>query len=97
MSRNSGRLTRLRKRAPDLQALLDAVEAQRPDLIFIDTLAVAFGSFDENSAEPMNQIVRVARAFTTWGAAVDPPRSFPRTIRASSLTRCRRSRAQAGA
>lgn len=58
------------KRAPDLQALLDAVEAQRPDLIFIDTLAVAFGSFDENSAEPMNQIVRIARALTTWGAAV---------------------------
>ena len=58
------------KRAPDLQALLDAVEAQRPDLIFIDTLAVAFGSFDENSAEPMSQIVRIARALTTWGAAV---------------------------
>lgn len=58
------------KRAPDLQALLDAVEAQRPDLIFIDTLAVAFGSFDENSAEPMNQIVRIARALATRGAAV---------------------------
>ena len=50
------------KRAPDLQALLDAVQAQRPALIFIDTLAIAFGSFEENSAEAMNQIVRIARA-----------------------------------
>lgn len=58
------------KRAPDLQALLDAAKAQRPALIFIDTLAIAFGSFEENSAEAMNQIVRIARALTTWGAAV---------------------------
>lgn len=70
-----GNVTRLlpaagETRAPDLDALLDAVKAQRPDLIFIDTLAVAFGSFDENSAEPMNQIVRIARALTAWGAAV---------------------------
>lgn len=58
------------KRAPDLQALLDAVQTQRPALIFIDTLAIAFGSFEENSAEAMNQIVRIARALTTWGATV---------------------------
>ncbi|MCJ7872814.1 AAA family ATPase [Phaeobacter sp. J2-8] len=65
------------KRAPDLQALLDAVEAQRPDLIFIDTLAVAFGSFDENSAEPMNQIVRIARALSTWGVTCPPRNPSP--------------------
>ena len=58
------------KRAPDLQVLLDAAKAQRPALIFIDTLAIAFGSLEENSAEAMNQIVRIARALTTWGAAV---------------------------
>jgi len=59
-----------RKDSPDLKALRRAVKDQRPSLIVIDTLAMAFPGMDENSAEGMGRVVAVARALTKWGAAV---------------------------
>lgn len=58
------------KTAPDLLALVDAVKAERPALIFIDTLAMAFPGQEENSAEAMGRVVAVSRLLTRWGAAV---------------------------
>jgi hypothetical protein len=57
-------------RAPDLLALVEAVKAERPALIFIDTLAMAFPGLEENSAEAMGRVVAVSRLLTRWGAAV---------------------------
>lgn len=56
--------------SPHLAALLAAVEAQRPALVFIDTLAMAFPGLEENSAEGMGRVVAAARSLTAWGAAV---------------------------
>jgi len=52
------------------QALRKAVKEQRPALIVIDTLALAFPGLEENSAEGMGRVVAVTRALTKWGAAV---------------------------
>ena len=60
----------LSQESPDLVALLEAVKAQRPALIVIDTLAMAFPGLEENSAEAMGRVVSVARKLTKWGAAV---------------------------
>jgi KaiC/GvpD/RAD55 family RecA-like ATPase len=57
-------------RAPDLLALVEAVKVERPALIFIDTLAMAFPGLEENSAEAMGRVVAVSRLLTRWGAAV---------------------------
>jgi hypothetical protein len=56
--------------SPDLKALKEAVEARRPALIFLDTLAMSFPGLEENSAEAMGRVVKVARDLTAWGAAV---------------------------
>lgn len=58
------------KDSPDFAALKQAVKAERPKLIFIDTLAMAFPGLEENSAEAMGRVVAVSRALTRWGAAV---------------------------
>lgn len=58
------------KDSPDLKELRQAVKRDRPGLIVIDTLAMAFPGMDENSAEGMGRVVAVARALTKWGAAV---------------------------
>jgi len=58
------------KDSPDLAALLEAVEAQRPKLVFIDTLAMAFPALEENTAEGMGRVVAVAQMLAQWGAAV---------------------------
>lgn len=60
----------LEEDSPDLAALRDAVEEVRPALIFIDTLAMAFRDLEENDAQSMNQVVRIARSLTCHGAAV---------------------------
>lgn len=60
----------LAKGSADLKALTSAVKAQRPALIVIDTLAVAFPGLEENDAKGMGQVVKVARSLTRWGAAV---------------------------
>lgn len=56
--------------SPDLAALLEAVQTQRPALVFLDTLAMAFPGLEENSAEAMGRVVAVARGLAQWGAAV---------------------------
>ncbi len=56
--------------SPDLAALLEIVEEVRPALVFIDTLAMAFRDLEENDAQSMNQVVRIARSLTCHGAAV---------------------------
>lgn len=56
--------------SPDLKELAAAVKVQRPKLIVIDTLAMAFPGLEENSADAMGRVVAVARALTKWGAAV---------------------------
>ncbi|MFU1479059.1 AAA family ATPase [Roseovarius sp. C7] len=60
----------LSNNSEDLKALLVAVEDQRPALIVIDTLAVAFPGLEENDAKSMGTVVSVARKLTRWGAAV---------------------------
>ena len=60
----------LEEDSPDLAALREAVEEVRPALIFIDTLAMAFRDLEENDAQSMNQVVRIARSLTCHGAAV---------------------------
>ncbi len=54
----------------DLEALAEAVEEQRPALIFIDTLAMAFPGLEENDAKGMGRVVAVCRQLTEHGAAV---------------------------
>lgn len=54
----------------DLEALAEAVEDQRPTLIFIDTLAMAFPGLEENDAKGMGRVVAVCRQLTEHGAAV---------------------------
>lgn len=56
--------------APDLKELRRAVKRDRPGLIVIDTLAMAFPGLEENDAKGMGRVVAVARALTKWGAAV---------------------------
>ena len=56
--------------SPDLVALVDAVKAQRPALIVIDTLAMAFPGLEENDAKAMGRVVAVARHLARWGVAV---------------------------
>lgn len=56
--------------APDLTALLEAIETQKPAIVFVDTLAMAFPGLEENSAESMGNVVAVARKLAEGGAAV---------------------------
>jgi hypothetical protein len=56
--------------APDLTALLEAIETRKPAIVFVDTLAMAFPGLEENSAESMGQVVAVARKLAEGGAAV---------------------------
>lgn len=53
-----------------LAALVEAVKAQRPSLVILDTLAMAFPGLEENDAAAMGRVVNVARRLTKWGAAV---------------------------
>lgn len=58
------------KGSADLKALLSCVEEQRPSLIVIDTLAMAFPGLEENDAASMSRVVAVARKLAGFGAAV---------------------------
>lgn len=60
----------LSKGSRDLRDLRAAVERERPALIFLDTVAMAFPGLEENTAEGMGRVVAVARSLTKWGAAV---------------------------
>ena len=65
-----GGVTSLFPDSDDLRELRRAVKAERPSLIVIDTLAIAFPGLIENSAEGMGMVVAAARSLTRWGAAV---------------------------
>lgn len=54
----------------DLAALAELVEARRPAIVFIDTLAMAFPGLEENNALEMGKVVAVARTLARGGAAV---------------------------
>lgn len=54
----------------DFAALYTAVKEQRPSLIYIDTLAMAFPGLEENSADAMGRVVAIARKLASYGAAV---------------------------
>lgn len=56
--------------APDLVALIEAVQTRKPSIVFIDTLAMSFPGLEENSAESMGNVVAVARKLAEGGAAV---------------------------
>lgn len=59
-----------KKWSPHMLALARAVKAEKPALVVIDTLAMAFPGLEENSAEGMGCVMAVARKLTQWGAAV---------------------------
>lgn len=54
----------------DLKALYAAVEEQKPALLLIDTLAMAFPGLEENNADAMGRVVAVARKLASHGTAV---------------------------
>lgn len=54
----------------DFERLLHTVKVERPDIIVIDTLAMAFGSMEENSQDAMVQVVQTCRMLARGGAAV---------------------------
>lgn len=56
--------------ADDLDALRVAIAEQRPSLVLVDTLAMAFPGLEENAAESMNRVVAIGRKLTVNGAAV---------------------------
>ncbi|MEM7667225.1 MAG: AAA family ATPase [Pseudomonadota bacterium] len=54
----------------DLIALREIVEAWQPQLVVIDTLALAFPGLEENDAAAMGRVVAISRSLTKSGAAV---------------------------
>ncbi|MDG1372741.1 MAG: AAA family ATPase [Paracoccaceae bacterium] len=58
------------KGAADLKELLREVRKQQPRLVIIDTLAAAFPGLEENAAESMGRVVRIARKIAATGTAV---------------------------
>ncbi|MCL4068628.1 AAA family ATPase [Pseudomonas sp. GX19020] len=54
----------------EVKRLCRAVQEQKPGLIIIDTLAMAFAGLEQNGAASMGRVVSAARSLTAWGAAV---------------------------
>lgn len=54
----------------DFKALMEIVRVLRPELIVVDTLAIAFGGIDENTSAGMNTVLSAGRALAKHGAAV---------------------------
>ncbi|WP_298303010.1 AAA family ATPase [uncultured Erythrobacter sp.] len=54
----------------DLPALRALVEELKPQLVVIDTLALAFPGLEENDAAAMGRVVAISRSLTEGGAAV---------------------------
>jgi len=54
----------------NLASLTKAVVEQRPVVIFIDTLAMAFPGLEENDAKSMQRVIDVSRQLAEHGAAV---------------------------
>lgn len=60
----------LTPKSEDLKELVAAIKRDRPSLIIVDTIAVAFPGLEENDAKSMGRVVAVARHLARWGAAV---------------------------
>jgi KaiC/GvpD/RAD55 family RecA-like ATPase len=58
------------KGSVDLEALRKAARQIRPQLIVIDTLAMAMPGLEENDAAGMNRVVQIGKRLTKFGAAV---------------------------
>jgi KaiC/GvpD/RAD55 family RecA-like ATPase len=58
------------KGSADLEALRKAVAQVRPQLIVIDTLAMAMPGLEENDAAGMNRVVQIGKRLARYGAAV---------------------------
>ena len=58
------------KDTPDYSAVLDLIKTHQPQLVFVDTLAMAFPGLEENDAQSMGRVVAISRKFTKYGAAV---------------------------
>jgi KaiC/GvpD/RAD55 family RecA-like ATPase len=56
--------------SPHMRVLAEAVKAEKPSMVVIDTLAMSFPGLEENNAEGMGRVMAVARKLTQWGAAV---------------------------
>ena len=58
------------KGSADLEALRKAARQIRPQLIVIDTLAMAMPGLEENDAAGMNRVVQIGKRLAKYGAAV---------------------------
>ncbi|WP_238372435.1 AAA family ATPase [Heliomarina baculiformis] len=58
------------KGSADLEALRKAARQVRPQLIVIDTLAMAMPGLEENDAAGMNRVVQIGKRLAKYGAAV---------------------------
>ena len=58
------------KESGDLKAVRALAKSYLPQIIFIDTLAMAFPGLEENDAQSMGRVVAIARKLTKHGAAV---------------------------
>ncbi len=58
------------KGSADLEALRNAARQIRPQLIVIDTLAMAMPGLEENDAAGMNRVVQIGKRLAKYGAAV---------------------------
>lgn len=58
------------KGSADLEALRKAARQIRPQLIVIDTLAMAMPGLEENDAAGMNRVVQIGKCLAKFGAAV---------------------------
>lgn len=54
----------------DLKLLMDSIEKEKPNLIIIDTLAMAFPGLEENAGESMGKIITVLKQLAGSEAAV---------------------------
>ncbi|WP_340693302.1 AAA family ATPase [Hyphomonas sp.] len=53
-----------------LQEVVALIKTHRPRLVVLDTLAMGFPGFDENSSEAMSKVVRISRALANIGPAI---------------------------
>lgn len=65
-----GGVSNLSEGSQDYRDLMKAIEREKPALIIVDTLAMAFPGLEENSSEAMGKVVKVARRLASFGAAV---------------------------
>ena len=65
--------------SPQLAALKREVRRRQPMIVFIDTLALAFGGIDENSSQDMAKVIAASRGLADLGPAVCLIHHSPKT------------------